>query len=189
MTYFLNIIYRNFAFILAILTNFKAGLQMNTTPERNDTNAQPNTTLKVTTIENEGQPTRIKHTYGQEDEITTILDSLLTNYNTTAAAKPLQGTDQLNTNCVTTVFNLIKNSSSDLAFDETTQRATWDEQSLNKTNFSMNNPPFIAAFSPISVAVTLMLFGIIVVILNLIVTVIAYSSKKNYEETHTSILY
>lgn len=42
----------------------------------------------------------------------------------------------------------------------------------------MNNPSFIATFSPITVAVTLMLFGIIVVILNLIVTVVAYSSKE-----------
>lgn len=175
MAYFLN---RNFAFTLAILTNFKAGLQLNTTLERKNTSAQPNITLEVTTIENEDQLTRIKQTYGQKDEITTVLESLSNDCNTTASEDPQQGTDQLSTNCVTTVFNLNENSSSELSYDETTQRATWYEQSLNKTNSSMNNPSFIATFSPITVAVTLMLFGIIVVILNLIVTVVAYSSKE-----------
>lgn len=175
MAYFLN---RNFAFILAILTNFKTGLQLNTTLERKNTSAQPNITLEVTTIENEDQLTRIKQTYGQKDEITTILESLSNDCNTTASEDPQQGTDQLSTNCVTTVFILNENSSSELSYDETTQRATWYEQSLNKTNSSMNNPSFIATFSPITVAVTLMLFGIIVVILNLIVTVVAYSSKE-----------
>lgn len=175
MAYFLN---RNFAFTLAILTNFKAGLQLNTTLERKNTSAQPNITLEVTTIENEDQLTRIKQTHGQKDEITTILESLSNDCNTTASADPQQGTDQLSTNCVTTVFILNENSSIELSYDETTQRATWYEQSLNKTNSSMNNPSFIATFSPITVAVTLMLFGIIVVILNLIVTVVAYSSKE-----------
>lgn len=175
MAYFLN---RNFAFTLAILTNFKAGLQLNTTLERKNTSAQPNITLEVTTIENEDQLTRIKQTYGQKDEITTILESLSNDCNTTASEDPQQGTDQLSTNCVTTVFILNENSSIELSYDETTQRATWYEQSLNKTNSSMNNPSFIATFSPITVAVTLMLFGIIVVILNLIVTVVAYSSKE-----------
>lgn len=56
MAYFLN---RNFAFTLAILTNFKAGLQLNTTLERKNTSVQPNITLEVTTIENEDQLTRI----------------------------------------------------------------------------------------------------------------------------------
>lgn len=175
MAYFLN---RNFAFTLAILTHFKAGLQLNTTLKRKNTSAQPNITLEVTTIENEDQLTRIKQTYGQKDEITTVLESLSNDCNTTASEDPQQGTDQLSTNCVTTVFNLNENSSSELSYDETTQRATWYEQSLNKTNSSMNNPSFIATFSPITVAVTLMLFGIIVVILNLIVTVVAYSSKE-----------
>lgn len=175
MAYFLN---RNFAFILAILTNFKAGLQLNTTLERKNTSVQPNITLEVTTIENEDQLTRIKQTYGQKDEITTILESLSNDCNTTASADPQQGTDQLSTNCVTTDFILNENSSIELSYDETTQRATWYEQSLNKTNSSMNNPSFIATFSPITIAVTLMLFGIIVVILNLIVTVVAYSSKE-----------
>lgn len=175
MAYFLN---RNFAFILAILTNFKAGLQLNTTLERKNTSVQPNITLEVTTIENEDQLTRIKQTYGQKDEITTILESLSNDCNTTASADPQQGTDQLSTNCVTTDFILNENSSIELSYDETTQRATWNEQSLNKTNSSMNNPSFIATFSPITIAVTLMLFGIIVVILNLIVTVVAYSSKE-----------
>lgn len=122
MAYFLN---RNFAFILAILTNFKAGLQLNTTLERKNTSAQPNITLEVTTIENEDQLTRIKQTYGQKDEITTILESLSNDCNTTASADPQQGKDQLSTNCVTTVFNLNENSSSELSYDETTQRATW----------------------------------------------------------------
>lgn len=175
MAYFLN---RNFAFTLAILTNFKAGLQLNTTLERKNKSAQPNITLEVTTIENEDQLTRIKQTYGQKDEITTVLESLSNDCNTTASEDPQQGTDQLSTNSVTTVFNLNENSSSELSYDETTQRATWYEQSLNKTNSSMNNPSFIATFSPITIAVTLMLFGIIVVILNLIVTVVAYSSKE-----------
>lgn len=175
MAYFLN---RNFAFTLAILTNFKAGLQLNTTLERKNTSTRPNITLEVTTIENEDQLTRIKQTYGQKDEITTILESLSNDCNTTASADPQQGTDQLSTNCVTTDFILNENSSIELSYDETTQRATWNEQSLNKTNSSMNNPSFIATFSPITVAVTLMLFGIIVVILNLIVTVVAYSSKE-----------
>lgn len=175
MIYFLN---RNFAFTLAILTNFKAGLQLNTTLERKNTSVQPNITLEVTTIENEDQLTRIKQTYGQKDEITTILESLSNDCNTTASADPQQGTDQLSTNCVTTDFILNENSSIELSYDETTQRATWNEQSLNKTNSSMNNPSFIATFSPITIAVTLMLFGIIVVILNLIVTVVAYSSKE-----------
>lgn len=175
MAYFLN---RNFTFILAILTNFKAGLQLNTTLERKNTSVQPNITLEVTTIENEDQLTRIKQTYGQKDEITTILESLSNDCNTTASADPQQGTDQLSTNCVTTDFILNENSSIELSYDETTQRATWYEQSLNKTNSSMNNPSFIATFSPITIAVTLMLFGIIVVILNLIVTVVAYSSKE-----------
>lgn len=175
MAYFLN---RNFAFILAILTNFKAGLQLNTTLERKNTSAQSNITLEITTIENEDQLTRIKQTYGQKDEITTILESLSNDCNTTASADPQQGTDQLSTNCVTTDFILNENSSIELSYDETTQRATWNEQSLNKTNSSMNNPSFIATFSPITIAVTLMLFGIIVVILNLIVTVVAYSSKE-----------
>lgn len=175
MAYFLN---RNFAFTLAILTNFKAGLQLNTTLERKNKSAQPNITLEVTTIENEDQLTRIKQTYGQKDEITTILESLSNDCNTTASADPQQGTDQLSTNCVTTDFILNENSSIELSYDETTQRATWYEQSLNKTNSSMNNPSFIATFSPITIAVTLMLFGIIVVILNLIVTVVAYSSKE-----------
>lgn len=52
----------------------------------------------------------------------------------------------------------------------------------------MNNPPFIAAFSPISVAVTPMLFGIIVVLLNLIVTVVAYSSKKLRRNTYINLV-
>lgn len=175
MAYFLN---RNFAFTLAILTNFKAGLQLNTTLERKNTSVQPNITLEVTTIENEDQLTRIKQTHGQKDEITTILESLSNDCNTTASADPQQGTDQLSTNCVTTDFILNENSSIELSYDETTQRATWYEQSLNKTNSSMNHPSLIATFSPITIAVTLMLFGIIVVILNLIVTVVAYSSKE-----------
>lgn len=79
MAYFLN---RNFAFILAILTNFKTGLQLNTTLERKNTSAQSNITLEVTTIENEDQLTRIKQTYGQKDEITTILESLSNDCNT-----------------------------------------------------------------------------------------------------------
>lgn len=52
----------------------------------------------------------------------------------------------------------------------------------------MNNPPFIAAFSPISVAVTPMLFGIIVVLLNLIVTVVVYSSKKLRRNTYINLV-
>lgn len=70
----------------------------------------------------------------------------------------------------------------------TTRKVKWDERRGSKTNLSVDDPSFTASFNPDLVAVSLFLVGSIVVILNLIVIVVAYSSKKLRQDTYLNLV-
>lgn len=110
--------------------------------------------------------------------------------NTTTKPKPINGNDQFNADTVTCtrVLNFLENCES--VPDEliTTQRSICNESRMNMTIFPVNDSSSGGDMLPKYVAVTFSFVGITIVILNLIVIVIAYSSKKLRQNTYLNLI-
>lgn len=166
-------------FILGIMTNsemYQGKVQMNAMPEHKDTNAKSNTT-----IESAIKPTKNEQSFRQETEKT----SLSTRFNTTTTS-PVNRTDSLMTENITIASNLNQKIDCESEINEptTSPRVKCDDQKENKTNLSVDDP----SFNPDLVAAGIFFVGSIVVILNLFVIVVAYSSKKLRQDTYLNLI-
>lgn len=166
-------------FILGIMTNsemYQGKVQMNAMPEHKDTNAKSNTT-----IESAIKPTKNEQSFRQETEKT----SLSTRFNTTTTS-PVNRTDSLMIENITIASNLNQKIDCESEINEpiTSPRVKCDDQKENKTNLSVDDP----SFNPDLVAAGIFFVGSIVVILNLFVIVVAYSSKKLRQDTYLNLI-
>lgn len=166
-------------FILGIMTNsemYQGKVQMNAMPEHKDTNAKSNTT-----IESAIKPTKNEQSFRQETEKT----SLSTRFNTTTTS-PVNRTDSLMTENITIASNLNQKIDCESEINEpiTSPRVKCDDQKENKTNLSVDDP----SFNPDLVAAGIFFVGSIVVILNLFVIIVAYSSKKLRQDTYLNLI-
>lgn len=166
-------------FILGIMTNsemYQGKVQMNAMPEHKDTNAKSNTT-----IESAIKPTKNEQSFRQETEKT----SLSTRFNTTTTS-PVNRTDSLMIENITIASNLNQKIDCESEINEpiTSPRGKCDDQKENKTNLSVDDP----SFNPDLVAAGIFFVGSIVVILNLFVIVVAYSSKKLRQDTYLNLI-
>lgn len=169
-------------FILVILTNsetYHGKVQMNAMPEHKDTNAKSNTT-----IESAIKPTENEQSFRQETEKT----SLSTRFNTTTTS-PINRTDRLMIENITIASNVNQKFDCESEINEpiTSPRVKCDDQKENKTNLSVDDPSF-TSFNPDLVAAGIFFVGGIVVILNLFVIVVAYSSKKLRQDTYLNLI-
>lgn len=166
-------------FILGIMTNsemYQGKVQMNAMPEHKDTNAKSNTT-----IESAIKPTKNEQSFRQETEKT----SLSTRFNTTTTS-PVNRTDSLMIENITIASNLNQKIDCESEINDpiTSPRVKCDERRGNKTNLSVDDP----SFNPDLVAAGIFFVGSIVVILNLFVIVVAYSSKKLRQDTYLNLI-
>lgn len=166
-------------FILGIMTNsemYQGKVQINAMPEHKDTNAKSNTT-----IESAIKPTKNEQSFRQETEKT----SLSTRFNTTTTS-PVNRTDSLMIENITIASNLNQKIDCESEINEpiTSPRVKCDDQKENKTNLSVDDP----SFNPDLVAAGIFFVGSIVVILNLFVIVVAYSSKKLRQDTYLNLI-
>lgn len=166
-------------FILGIMTNsemYQGKVQMNAMPEHKDTNAKSNTT-----IESAIKPTENEQSFRQETEKT----SLSTRFNTTTTS-PINRTDRLMIENITIASNVNQKFDCESEINEpiTSPRVKCDDQKENKTNLSVDDP----SFNPDLVAAGIFFVGSIVVILNLFVIVVAYSSKKLRQDTYLNLI-
>lgn len=166
-------------FILGIMTNsemYQGKVQMNAMPEHKDTNAKSNTT-----IESAIKPTKNEQSFRQETEKT----SLSTRFNTTTMS-PVNRTDSLMIENITIASNLNQKIDCESEINDpiTSPRVKCDERRGNKTNLSVDDP----SFNPDLVAAGIFFVGSIVVILNLFVIVVAYSSKKLRQDTYLNLI-
>lgn len=166
-------------FILGIMTNsemYQGKVQMNAMPEHKDTNAKSNTT-----IESAIKPTKNEQSFRQETEKT----SLSTRFNTTTTS-PVNRTDSLMIENITIASNSNQKIDCESEINDpiTSPRVKCDERRGNKTNLSVDDP----SFNPDLVAAGIFFVGSIVVILNLFVIVVAYSSKKLRQDTYLNLI-
>lgn len=166
-------------FILGIMTNsemYQGKVQMNAMPEHKDTNAKSNTT-----IESAIKPTKNEQSFRQETEKT----SLSTRFNTTTTS-PVNRTDSLMIENITIASNLNQKIDCESEINDpiTSPKVKCDERRENKTNLSVDDP----SFNPDLVAAGIFFVGSIVVILNLFVIIVAYSSKKLRQDTYLNLI-
>lgn len=152
-------------------------------PEKNSTSAELNFTT-----ENAMQSIRNDHSFILETESITPTAEMSTGKNATIKPKPINGNDQFDTDTVTGVLNLLENC--ELVPEEliTTQRSICKESRMNMTIIPVNNPSSGDDMLPKYIAVAFSFGGITVVILNLIVIVIAYSSKELRQNTYLNLI-
>lgn len=173
-------------FILVILAKIEmlnGEMRLKAMPEKNSTSAELNFTT-----ENAMQSIRNDHSFILETESITPTAEMSTGKNGTIKPKPINGNDQFDTDTVTGVLNLLDNC--ELVLEEliTTERSICKESRMNMTIIPINDSSSGDDMLPKYIAVTFSFVGITVVILNLIVIVIAYSSKELRQNTYLNLI-
>lgn len=172
-------------FILVIMAKIKirkGEMHLKAMAKNMSTNAESNFTTDIAM-----QPIRNDQSFKQEIEnITPITAGTSTGKNATIKPKPLNGNNQLNTDTVTRVLNFPENCESVPEELITTQRSICNESRMNMTIFPVNDSSS-GDMLPKFVAETFSFVGISIVILNLVVIVIAYSSKKLRQNTYLNL--
>lgn len=169
--------------ILAKMEMLKGEMHLKAMPENISTSAESNFTTEIAM-----QPVRNDKSFIQEIENMTPTAGNSAGKNTTTKPKPINGNDQFNADTVTRVLNFLENCES--VPDEliTTQRSICNESRMNMTIFPVNDSSSGGDMLPKYVAVTFSFVEITIVILNLIVIVIAYSSKKLRQNTYLNLI-
>lgn len=152
-------------------------------PEKNSTSAEFNFTTEIAM-----QSIRNDHSFILETESITPTAEMSTGKNATIKPKPINGNDQFDTDTVTGVLNLLDNC--ELVLEEliTTERSICKESRMNMTIIPINDSSCGDDMLPKYIAVAFSFGGITVVILNLIVIVIAYSSKELRQNTYLNLI-
>lgn len=173
-------------FILVILAKIEmlnGEMRLKAMPEKNSTSAEFNFTKEIAM-----QSIRNDHSFILETDSITPTSEMSTGKNATIKPKPINGNDQFDTDTVTGVLNLLENC--ELVPEEliTTQRSICKESRMNMTIIPVNNSSSGDDMLPKYIALTFSFVGITVVILNLIVIVIAYSSKELRQNTYLNLI-
>lgn len=173
-------------FILVILAKIEilnGEMRLKAMPEINSTSAEFNFTTEIAM-----QSIRNDHSFILETESITPTAEMSTGKNATIKPKPINGNDQFDTDTVTGVLNLLDNC--ELVLEEliTTERSICKESRMNMTIIPINDSSSGDDMLPKYIAVTFSFVGITVVILNLIVIVIAYSSKELRQNTYLNLI-
>lgn len=173
-------------FILIILAKIEilnGEMHLKAMPEKNSTSAEFNFTTEIAM-----QSIRNDHSFILETESITPTAEMSTGKNATIKPKPINGNDQFDTDTVTGVLNLLDNC--ELVPEEliTTERSICKESRMNMTIIPVNDSSSGDDMLPKYIAVTFSFVGITVVILNLIVIVIAYSSKELRQNTYLNLI-
>lgn len=173
-------------FILVILAKIEilnGEMHLKAMPEKNSTSAEFNFTTEIAM-----QSIRNDHSFILETESITPTAEMSTGKNATIKPKPINGNDQFDTDTVTGVLNLLDNC--ELVLEEliTTERSICKESRMNMTIIPINDSSSGDDMLPKYIAVTFSFVGITVVILNLIVIVIAYSSKELRQNTYLNLI-
>lgn len=173
-------------FILVILAKIEilnGEMHLKAMPEKNSTSAEFNFTTEIAM-----QSIRNDHSFILETESITPTAEMSTGKNATIKPKPINGNDQFDTDTVTGVLNLLDNC--ELVLEEliTTERSICKESRMNMTFIPINDSSSGDDMLPKYIAVTFSFVGITVVILNLIVIVIAYSSKELRQNTYQNLI-
>lgn len=173
-------------FILVILAKIEmlnGEMRLKAMPEKNSTSAELNFTTEIAM-----QSIRNDHSFILETDSITPTAEMSTGKNATIKPKPINGNDQFDTDTVTGVLNLLENC--ELVPEEliTTQRSICKESRMNMTIIPVNNSSSGDDMLPKYIALTFSFVGMTVVILNLIVIVIAYSSKELRQNTYLNLI-
>lgn len=173
-------------FILVILAKIEilnGEMHLKAMPEKNSTSAEFNFTTEIAM-----QSIRNDHSFILETKSITPTAEMSTGKNATIKPKPINGNDQFDTDTVTGVLNLLDNC--ELVLEEliTTERSICKESRMNMTFIPINDSSSGDDMLPKYIAVTFSFVGITVVILNLIVIVIAYSSKELRQNTYLNLI-
>lgn len=173
-------------FILIILAKIEilnGEMHLKAMPEKNSTSAEFNFTTEIAM-----QSIRNDHSFILETESITPTAEMSTGKNATIKPKPINGNDQFDTDTVTGVLNLLDNC--ELVPEEliTTERSICKESRMNMTIIPVNDSSSGDDMLPKYIAVTFSFVGITVVILNLIVIVIAYSSKELRQNAYLNLI-
>lgn len=173
-------------FILVILAKIEilnGKMHLKAMPEKNSTSAEFNFTTEIAM-----QSIRNDHSFILETESITPTAEMSTGKNATIKLKPINGNDEFDTDTVTGVLNLLDNC--ELVLEEliTTERSICKESRMNMTMIPINDSSSGYDMLPKYIAVTFSFVGITVVILNLIVIVIAYSSKELRQNTYLNLI-
>lgn len=173
-------------FILVILAKIEmlnGEMRLKAMPEKNSTSAELNFTTEIAM-----QSIRNDRSFILETDSITPTAEMSTGKNATIKPKPINGNDQFDTDTVTGVLNLLENC--ELAPEEliTTQRSICKESRMNMTIIPVNNSSSGDDMLPKYIALTFSFVGMTVVILNLIVIVIAYSSKELRQNTYLNLI-
>lgn len=173
-------------FILVILAKIEmlnGEMRLKAMPEKNSTSSELNFTTEIAM-----QSIRNDHSFILETESITPTAEMSTGKNGTIKPKPINGNDQFDTDTVTGVLNLLENC--ELVPEEliTTQRSICKESRMNMTIIPVNNSSSGDDMLLKYIALTFSFVGITVVILNLIVIVIAYSSKELRQNTYLNLI-
>lgn len=173
-------------FILVILAKIEmlnGEMRLKAMPEKNSTSAELNFTTEIAM-----QSIRNDHSFILETESITPTAEMSTGKNATIKPKPINGNDQFDTDTVTGVLNLLDNC--ELVLEEliTTERSICKESRMNMTIIPINDSSCGDDMLPKYIAVAFSFGGITVVILNLIVIVIAYSSKELRQNTYLNLI-
>lgn len=173
-------------FILIILAKIEilnGEMHLKAMPEKNSTSAEFNFTTEIAM-----QSIRNDHSFILETESITPTAEMSTGKNSTIKPKPINGNDQFDTDTVTGVLNLLDNC--ELVPEEliTTERSICKESRMNMTIIPINDSSCGDDMLPKYIAVAFSFGGITVVILNLIVIVIAYSSKELRQNTYLNLI-
>lgn len=173
-------------FILVILAKIEmlnGEMRLKAMPPQKNTSAELNFTTEIAM-----QSIRNDHSFILETESITPTAEMSTGKNATIKPKPINENDQFDTDTVTGVLNLLENC--ELVPEEliTTQRSICKESRMNMTIIPVKNSSSGDDMLPKYIALTFSFVGITVVILNLIVIVIAYSSKELRQNTYLNLI-